>query len=60
MTKLRPETVYRSVDLVFDTNLESTLASVAERVKSLFDENKFRHATLVVDIRNPSNKPMFK
>ncbi len=60
MNLLKPDTVYRSVDLVFDTQLDGILKRLSDDVKKLFAENKFRHATITIDVRNPSKEPMFK
>ncbi len=60
MSLLRPEKVYRQVELVFDTNVDAYLKLISDSVRAIFKDNGFKHATLVVDIRNPSKGPMFK
>lgn len=58
MSLLRSEKVYRQVELVFDSNVDAYLKMVGDSVKQLFRDNGFKHATLVVDVRNPSKEPI--
>ena len=60
MMLLPRETVYRSVELAFDSNLECILMLMVESVKATFKEHGFNYATLTLDIRNPSKEKMFK
>ncbi len=59
MMKLKPDTKYRAIELVFESNIEAVLARMAEDVKKTFSEEGFKYATLIVDLHNPSTKPMF-
>ena len=59
MTLLRPDTVYRSIELVFEgPNLDAALDRMAKQVKDLFTRNGFKHAQITIDVRNPSTKKM--
>jgi hypothetical protein len=54
LTPLRQDVVYRQIELAFVDGLEGTLKRMSEIVKETFDQNKFKYATLTLDIRNPS------